>query len=293
MKNGKFDADAKVLRASPAWDPKTVFSEVFGGTSKTDGRTDDKNDRRASILDNVQKVSKVTLDRMSQADRQLVENHLDTVRQLEVNLMAAGTCTPPRQPETVKTMIDGKLDYHEDTLNKTAPRVASDMRDLMSVMFACDYARTFVFQASAPISGFNMEHFIDMEGLGPRPVRSLHRDSHDHKAHHKVSAPWFMGQLAAIIKSLAETNEGANKAIDNSLIWATSENGPQVHSLENIATIVAGGPSLVRGNYYQNPGSRTIADMHLGLLKALNLDDSGYKAWVKPPNANPVDLMES
>lgn len=289
MKDGKWSASAAVLREEANWDPLQVFDQMFGGIA---GGSESGGDRRArSVLDGVLRVSQGTLSRLSGADRQIVDAHLDAVRQIEKNLTGAATCSKPTPPATAKTMVAGRLDFEETNANRTAPRVAKDMRDLAALMLKCDYTRALVYVITPTISGFNGEHFLDFSSAtGPRQVKSLHRDSHDAKPYHRLTTPWHMGQLAALIEVLAAIPEGAGSAMDNTLVWATSEHGPQLHSLEDIATIVAGGPTLVGGNYYQSPGRRPISDLHLGILSALDLPHEDYLGWVKPPDPRPLDL---
>jgi hypothetical protein len=144
---------------------------------------------------------------------------------------------------------------------------------------------------TAALSGFDGRFFLDFSSAtGQRDRNSLHSDSHDAKPYHRLTTPWHMGQLAALIKELTRIPEGAGTAMDNALIWATSEHGPQVHSLENIATIVAGGRKMVAGNYYDNPGRRRITDMHLGILNALGLPTAGYVDFVNPRDPKPIAL---
>jgi hypothetical protein len=172
--------------------------------------------------------------------------------------------------------------------------MGKDMRDLASLMIRCDYTRCLTFVVTPALSGFDGASFLDFSGaMDPRPIPSLHRDSHDQKGFHRLTTPWHMGQLAAFIQMVQSIREGGGSAIDNTLIWATSEHGPQVHSTDDIATIVAGGPKLVRGNYYDRPSAeqRPIADMHLGLLAALGLPTADYLAFVRPPNPRPIDLL--
>lgn len=287
MRDGRFSGNEAKTREQAAYDPMEVFDQVFGASGKSNDDPEVK--RTKSILDGVQKVSQSTLDRMSAADRQAVEVHLESIRQLEKNLVGTGGCGNTMQrPETARMDLYGQLRFIERQSNTIAPRVAKDMRDLAAMMIKCDYTRNLIYMVSAPIGGANMEYFLDMDNLGSRPVPSLHRDSHDARAYHRVTTPFHMGQLAGLIKALASIPEGAGNALDDTFIWAASENGPQVHSMENVATIMAGSPTLIGGNYYDNVGRRTIADLHLGILNALGLDDKGYRDWVKPPNPQPV-----
>lgn len=292
MRNGNFSGQESKTRIEADYDPQIVFDRVFG--AKGPGADDPALRRQRSILDSVEKVSKSTLDRMSKTDRQMVDVHLDTVRQLEKSLMGVpsdcgGNLT---RPESARANIFGQLKYVEKRTNTVAPRVAKDMRDLIRMMVACDYCRTIIFMPSAPISGFNMEFIVDMANLGPREATSMHRDSHDSPKYHRMSTPWHMGQLGALIKDIEGVPEAGASALDSTFIWASSENGPQVHSMNDVATIVAGGPALVKGNQYVNPGSRTIADMHVGILNTLGLDSTGYKNWVKPRNLQPLNFLE-
>lgn len=288
MEEGRIPDNANFIREVPQFDPRSAFEEMFGSEA---GAGDPE--RRASILDGVLKASAGTLSRLGARDRHKVEAHLESIRQIEKNVTGNGGCEPITKPETSRVKsFDGRFLYSQNNSNQTAQRVAKDMRDMAALMLKCDYTRTMLFMVTAALSGFDGEFIVDFSSAGGiRQVKSLHRDSHDAKSYHRLMTPWHMGQLAAFIKELASIPEGAGSALDNTLIWATSEHGPQVHSLNDIATIVAGGPKLVGGNHYMNPGTRTIADMHMGILQALDLPTAGYEAWVTPRSPNPITFV--
>jgi hypothetical protein len=291
MKDGKFDPGAQQLREQARWDPLQVFEEMFGAIKP--GAEDAQARRRRSVLDGVLAASQPTLARVSARDRQVIDSHLESIRQIEKNLTATQSCARPAPPKSARTVRDGQTVFLQDLSNRTAPRVAKDMRDLAALMIKCDYTRCLTFVVTPALSGFDAQSFIDFSSAtGPRAVSSLHRDSHDAKPFHRLTTPWHMGQLAAFIQAVEAVREGAGSALDNTLIWATSEHGPQVHSLDNIATIVAGGPRLVGGNHYDRPSTdlRPMADMHLGLLEALGLPAADYLAHVRPANPRPIDV---
>lgn len=292
MRNGRFTGMESKVRIEADYDPQMVFDRMFGASDP--GMDDPKLRRTRSILDSVNKVSKPTLDRMSASDRRMVEVHLETIRELEKSLqgVSASCAASVTRPASARVSLFGQPQFIEQRSNMIAPRVAKDMRDLIAMMVACDYSRTIIFMPSAPISGFNMEYIVDMSNLGPREATSMHRDSHDSPKYHRMSTPWHMGQLAALIQDLERVQEAGTSALESTFIWAASENGPQVHSMNNVATIVAGGSKYVKGNYYANQ-QRSIADMHLGILKALGLDPAGYSSWVKPKSPNPIDFLAS
>ena len=55
-----------------------------------------------------------------------------------------------------------------------------------------------------------------------------------------------MGQLAALIQQLAEIREGAGTALDSTLIWATSENGPPMAASSGDLPPTAGASSRIQ-----------------------------------------------
>jgi hypothetical protein len=293
MKNGKFDSRSQQLREPAQFDPLQVFEELFGA-SGAGAEEDPVMRRRRSVLDGVLRASAGTLGRLGNNDRQLVDAHLDTVRQIEKNITATARCSRVMAPKSARTPLEGGPGYSPQYSNRTAPRVAKDMRDLAALMISCDYTRCLTFVVTPALSGFDGASFLDFSSAkGVREFPSLHRDSHDQKEYHRLVTPWHMGQLAALIQMVTSIREGGGSAIDNTLIWATSEQGPQVHSTDDIATIVAGGPKLVRGNYYDRPsaGQRPMADMHLGLMAALGLPTAEYIDYVRPTNPRPISFV--
>ncbi len=288
MSEGKIAPGGQFVREQAQWDRLLAFEEMFGKDGSDGGPR-----RRRSVLDGVLGASRTSLARLGARDRQMVDLHLDSIRQLEKNLVEARTCARPGAPHTARVLQDEGLAYTQENSNRTAPRTAKEMRDLATLMIKCDYTRCLCFCLFPALSGFDCTSFIDMSSAtGPRAMPSIHRDSHDAKPYHRLSLPWTMGQLAALIQQLAQTPEGAGTALDSTLIWATSEHGPQMHSLDDIASILVGGPKLVGGNHLDTASTqRPISDLHLGILQALGLPLTEYLAWMKPDQPQPIGLL--
>ncbi|MFB6263282.1 MAG: DUF1552 domain-containing protein, partial [Bradymonadaceae bacterium] len=86
----------------PQDDPTEVFDQLFSDGKTPPGSHDQIRQRRASILDTVQKQFDHVADRVSARDRRRLERHLSRVRNLETRLRKNGlsgeNCKPPAKP---------------------------------------------------------------------------------------------------------------------------------------------------------------------------------------------------
>ncbi|MCG5054153.1 MAG: DUF1552 domain-containing protein [Myxococcales bacterium] len=296
-KNGLIPGGSSLQKPEAEFDPAAAFAALFGNggaNQPAPGANDPAKDRRRSVLNGVLKANESVLNRLSGADKQEVEAHLDYISEIEKSLTSTKplSCDTPDKPETAKKNGSWDLAY----ANGIAPRVAKDMRDIAVLMLKCGYTQVVNLVITPAWGNINASYFIDHTGgkdldAAPDGKRQQHPDSHDFRSTHALLTPYHTGQLASLIKQLADVKEGAQSLIDETLIWFTSEHGPQTHDQSNIATVIAGGPSLVKGDYYDDVGSRRIADLHMGILASLGLPDAQYRDYVKSPQPSPVSFL--
>jgi hypothetical protein len=248
------------------------------------------------VLSGVLSSNQGLLNRLSGADKQEVEAHLEYISEIEKTLVSNAemplSCDAPSRPASAKK--DGRFDNAYS--NGSAPRVAKDMRDIAVLMLKCGYTKVVNLMITPAWGNMNASYFVDHTGgknldAAPDGLRQQHPDSHDFRSVHALMGPYHTGQLASLIKQLADAKEGAESLLDNTLVWFTSEHGPQTHDQSSIATVVAGGPKFVGGGYYHDVGSRRMADLHMGILRTLGLPDQAYRDYVKSPQPNPVSFL--
>lgn len=210
---------------APIDDPYQMLSKLYG-------RAKDQEHLR-SILDEVQEDLKKVRDHVSTADRRLLDEHAQFVREMEQELQ-----TPLTQKMT-HAVPELELGVRED--NDNMPKISKMQIELMVNSFANDFARIATLQYTNSVGGAKMRWIGVDEGH--------HALSHEPDSNEKVQAKlttinkWYCEQLAYLAQRLAETPEpgGEGSLLDNTTIVWTNELGKgNSHTLDNIPFVMVG-----------------------------------------------------
>jgi hypothetical protein len=210
---------------APIDNPYQMFAKLYG-------RMKDQESLK-SILDAVQEDLRKVGEKVSTADRRLLEEHATFVREMEQDLKAAdsqavGHAVPELEPG-VKTE------------NDNMPRISKMQIDLMVNSFAADFARVATLQYTNSVGQAKMRWL----GVDEGQHELSHKPDSDHDSQDKLTRinKWYCEQLAYLAKRLAETPEpgGGGNLLDNTLIVWTNELGKgNSHTLDNIPFVLVG-----------------------------------------------------
>jgi hypothetical protein len=224
---------------------------------------------RASVLDAVGEQISALQPKLGTKDRQRLEQHLSSIRDLELRLNApAADCGQPGEPPELPD-VDGNEQIFE--LN-------SHMSDLMVLALACGLTRSFSIMFSTCGSGVIMWPVGFLDG--------------QHYANHTEAAPWTLQHnavrqvtmpcLAYFLQKLRDNAEGAGNMLDNSSIMVCTEHAEGwTHAQEDMPVLVVGkGGGRLRGNvHYRQSGGNTTRALLTALRGAgLPLTSFGYEA---------------
>jgi len=210
---------------APIDDPYQMFAKLYGKTK----------DREllASVLDDVKDDLKKVGDKVSAADKRLLDEHTSFVREMERELRAAaeqkaGHKVPELEPGTKRE-------------NDNIPTISRMQIDLMVNSFVNDFARVATLQFTNSVGQARMRWLGVTEGHH----ELSHEPDTNEKAVEKLTKinKWFCEQLAYLAKRLAETPEpgGTGSLLDNTLIIWTNELGKgNSHTLDNIPFVLVG-----------------------------------------------------
>ncbi|MFT4624089.1 MAG: hypothetical protein ACI8PZ_002748 [Myxococcota bacterium] len=219
------------------YDPIALYNRLFG--TPVDGQRDLA---RMSVLDGVTDRIAQLRPRLSASDSQRVDQHLASVRTLELRLAAdAGVCSVIDEP-TASPDIDGREQIAEK--NQT-------MSELVALALACDLTRVFSVLWSTAGSGV----VVWQAGAD----ESLHVTCHEEALPQPIvhgATVFTMENLATFLATLRDTPEGAGNLLDNCSILACSElTDGWTHSNEDFPLLVAGrgGGRLVGGVHHRAP----------------------------------------
>lgn len=259
--NGSANGETNVNPSEES--PHAFFDRLFG-----DGETDPLvKQARASVLSAVMDQIAALQPKLGAADRARLEQHLDSVADLERRLGApAAECTKPLDPGEYPD-VEGK----EQIAEKNAV-----MSDLMALALACDLTRSFSIMFSTcgsgvimwPVGGTDGQHY--MTHTEPAPWNLQHQ-----------SVVFTMEQLAYFLDRLKQTPEGSGNLLDHSSILVCSEHAEGWnHAQDDMPILICGkGGGRLVGNVHQRDVGGNTSKALLTALRGcgMPLDAFGHE----------------
>jgi hypothetical protein len=212
---------------APIDDPAQMFEKLYGGAK----------DRKtvASVLDFVSDDLRRVSRKISSEDRALLEEHMQLVRQLEEDIAAAEAQSELSHPEP-------EIDPNIELVNDNTPEISRMQIDLMVNALANDMTRVASLQFMRSVGQARMRWLDIQEGH-----HSLsHEKDSDEEAYEKLRRinQWFAGELAYLVKRLAETPEPTapdTSMLDNTqIVWLNELGKGNSHTLSNIPFVLIG-----------------------------------------------------
>lgn len=244
---------------------RAMYARLFGSTRRDAARVG----ARLSVLDGVVGHIRALQRSVGAADRRRLEQHFESVRQLERRLEAeVPNCPAPEAPgpfEDVegREQIEAKNRAMSDLV---ALALSCDLTRVFSVMFSCAGSQVVVWQAGAA----NGLHQITHDEPTPQPV--VH-----------AAVTFTMERLAEFLGRLRDTPEGDGTLLDRCSILCTSELSEGAnHSNDEFPILLAGkGGGRQRTGLHVRSGSKANASHAvLQSLRAagVEVDSFGYGA---------------
>jgi hypothetical protein len=220
---------------APIDDPRQMFDKLYGGAKNRQ--------LLGSILDVVRDDLRRVERRLSGEDRRMLNEHLESVRQLEQDIKAAEAQTELVHPEP-------EIDPTIELVNDNTPQISRMQIDLLVNALANDMSRVATLQYMRSVGQARMRWLNVEEGH-----HSLsHEPDDNQEAHDKLKRinSWFAGELAYLARRLAETPEpggvGGNMLEHTQLIWVNELGKGNSHTLSNIPFLLVGGGAKFHTN---------------------------------------------
>jgi hypothetical protein len=224
---------------APIDDPYQMFAKLYG-------RKKDQESLK-SILDDLQddlhKVSRV----VSAEDRRLLEEHASFVREMEQELKESKSQEVGHAVRELEPGIKRE--------NDNMPQVSKMQIDLLVNSFSADFARVATLQFTNSVGQARMRWL----GVNESHHELSHKPDDDRPSQEYLTRinRWYCGQLAYLVKRLAETPEpgGGGSLLDNTLLVWTNELGKgNSHTLDNIPFVLVGnGLDFKMGRFVKYP----------------------------------------
>lgn len=265
-----YRAGSEPLPPEPS--PWRAFERIFGDAGIDPDAARRRVALRQSVLDqNIGEYQRLNA-RLAPADRQRLENHLETIRDIERRITAPGAlgaeCTIPDV---------GAPMSHTDVANY--PEVVRLQSDIMCMAFACGLTNVGSIQ------------WTNSVGNIPFPHLGIDTNHHDlsHEGDSNTTAveaiirinTWYAEQFAHLIDRLATTPEGEGTMLDHTVVlWVNELGKGNSHTLRNIPLVMAGNvpnddgsPHFRTGRYLQFDGNTTPHnDLLVSLCRAYGID---------------------
>lgn len=218
---------------APIDHPGQMFHKLYGGTK--DLLT------VASVLDRVREDLNRVSQKLSRADQRLLEEHMQNVRQLELEIAASASDDALVHPEP-------EIDPNIELVNDNTPAISRMQVELLVNALANDMARVASLQFMRSVGQARMR-WLDIE----EGHHSLsHEPDNNAEAHDKLKRinSWFAGELAFLAKRLAETPEPGREGecmLDHTqIVWLNELGKGNSHTLSSIPFLLIGGGSGFR-----------------------------------------------
>lgn len=272
--NGSMNGETNINPSEES--PGAFFDRLFGG-----GVIEPLvKQSRASVLSAVQGQIRTLQPRLGSKDRQRLEQHIDSVADLERRLKApAAECAVPAHPG----------DFPDMSGNEQIAEKNAAMSDLMTLALACGLTQSFSIMFSTCGSGAIFWNV----GMTDGQHYNNHTDSPPYTLQH-LATQFTMTQLAYFLRKLRDTPEGDGNLLDRCSILATTEHAEGwTHSQDDMPFLICGkGNGRLRGNvHYRDVGGNTSRALLTALRGAgLGIDSFGHEQGF---TASPIGELEA
>ncbi|MEN8755845.1 MAG: DUF1552 domain-containing protein [Akkermansiaceae bacterium] len=228
---------------APLDDPYQMLNKLYGQSKDRE--------TYASVLDTLGSDLKKVSRTLAAEDKQLLEQHMELVRQMEHEMKASAAQGELLHPEP-------ELDPNIELVNDNTPQIARMQIDLLVNAMANDMCRVGTLQFMRSVGQARMRWLGIEEGH-----HSLsHEPDKNEGAQEKLRRIniWFAEQLAYLAGKLRDTPEvgGNGSMLDHTtIIWVNELGKGNSHTLENIPIVLIGGGSGFKTGQFKDLGTKT------------------------------------
>lgn len=275
---------------APEWSPIRFYERLFGANFQDPNAAEFKPDPRVMIrkssLSAVLEETRALNKELGAEDRARLDQYFTGLRDLERRFDLQLQKPEPREacivtgrPEDLPSGLDAYLVAKRHRM----------MTDLMLMAIACDQTRVFnMFYASAFSAttkpGYDKPHHT-----------ATHEEAVDEKLHCQPNVSWYtrraMDEWAYYVQALADFREGDGSLLDNSLIYAsTDQSFAKIHSIEGIPMFSAGrAGGKVRTGLHIDGGGSSGCRLGYTALRLMGLD---VPSWGDKSNKTSKEIGE-
>ncbi len=242
-------------RNNPEYDPRKVFSRLFGGFEPpTDDGAAEQAARlgkvKKSVLDSILADGASLQQRLGSADRQRLEQHLEAIRAIERRIDGTPGGNAPSACTALMAPTRGP-----DAASEAPPEVNTAMAELTTLALACERTRVASFMFSVPAAHVYYRH-LDADMNADFHDTICHTDAGDPSNQPRVDkgVRYAMRCLAEFLTNLKNTPHGSSNLLDSTLVYVTSDTAwGKVHDRNEWPVLLAGkAGGRLRGDEHHN-----------------------------------------
>jgi hypothetical protein len=220
----------------PREDPNQNFTDFFSDIDSDPFALQLIQRRRKSVLDAVMEDQAEFQKRLGADDRQKLEKHLESIRDLERRLEVTSTigqaCTTP------ELSLPGSAFEQNDMY----PVTGKAQMDMMVMALACDLTRVASLQWSRSVSGVRFNWVPQILNEGHHGLSHYDDGDANAKADLLEINKWYSEQFAYLLGLMDGIQEGDNTLLDNTVVvWVNELGKGNSHTRRDIPFILAGG----------------------------------------------------
>jgi Protein of unknown function (DUF1552) len=253
--------------------PYTLFSSLFAGASMPAATVNAQLLRRQSILDFTSSGLTSFASNLGVEDKITVQNHLDSIRQLETQLQASSapisaSCVPPSVTPT-------GLNFSTNTNYQTQVKF---MADLIAAAVICGKSRCVTFDLIDD-GGGNSLNFPWLNISSPDYHAIAHQGSSGYTQKTAIDQWFYTAAVAEVVSKLAAVSEGSGTVLDNTVILVSSDmNEGSNHDVAMIPYLLIGscGGFFKTGRMVTFPSQVPNNQLLTSVCHAMGLQVAGF-----------------
>lgn len=251
--------------------PRNVFDRLFRGDRAALESQREKLKRRIKLVDAVLDSARSFNKKLSQSDRQKMEQYLTSLSEIESRLIAS------------EKWIDiplKKQDYSHLDLTVTSEGEPQDyyrnMFDLIALAFDADITRSVAFMLNRE-DGMGISDTFPLKlGLSRTHHSLSHAGDKDGQVQFGKYDRFLSEQLAHFFRRLQEYKDADGSVLDNSIVLFGS-GASTTHNPRNLPTMLAGGANmgLKHGTYWRKDDTR-LSNVYLSILRSMEIEAASF-----------------
>jgi hypothetical protein len=262
----------------PMEDPTKAFARIFAGSQLSAQQAAILLKRRQSTLDYAQSTLSSLSPRISADDRQRVQQHQDSIRQIEAQLLAQTSgCSAPTVSALKLTDINNY------------PAIGKAQMDILVAALACGQTRIASLQWSRSVSDIPMPWL----NIGTGHHTLSHKPDTDTVSTAQLVSInlWYAQQFAYLLQQLDAVKESNGTLLDNCLVlWINELAKGNVHSHQPMPVIIAGkcGGAIRTGRFvtYTTPALQNNLLVSIANAMGTKISTFGNPAYCTGPLTN-------